>query len=162
MAVDMILELEGIVGESKVENFDKQIDVSSFSWGASNSGSAHTGGGASGGGKGNIHDMSFTKTVDNASPTLFKLCYQGKHIKTGKLHVRKSAGEEKLEYQLMEMEEVYVTNISMGDAAGNETPSESFTLTFAKIRYTYKQQSETGGDKPEQFFEVDIKSGKVT
>jgi type VI secretion system secreted protein Hcp len=158
MAVDMILELEGIVGESKVENFDKQIDVSSFSWGASNSGSAHTGGGASGGGKGNIHDMSF----NNASPTLFKLCYQGKHIKTGKLHVRKSAGEEKLEYQLMEMEEVYVTNISMGDAAGNETPSESFTLTFAKIKYTYKQQSETGGDEAQPFFEVDIKSGKVT
>ena len=99
MAVDMILELEGIVGESKVENFDDKIDISSFSWGASNSGSAHSGGGASGGGKGNIHDMSFTKTVDNASPTLFKLCYQGKHIKTGTLHVRKSAGEEKLEYQ---------------------------------------------------------------
>jgi type VI protein secretion system component Hcp len=79
MAVDMILELEDIEGESKVENFEKKIDVSSFSWGASNSGSAHIGGGASGGGKGNIHDMSFTKTVDNASPTLFKLCYLGSH-----------------------------------------------------------------------------------
>ncbi len=162
MAVDMILELDGIVGELKVEDFKDKIDVSSFSWGASNSGSAHTGGGASGGGKGNIHDMSFTKVVDNASPTLFKLCYQGKHIKTGKLHVRKSAGEDKLEYQLFEMEEVYVTNISMGDAAGNETPSELFTLTFAKIKYTYKQQSETGGDQATPFFEVDVKSGQVT
>ncbi|MBV8795326.1 MAG: type VI secretion system tube protein Hcp [Hyphomicrobiales bacterium] len=162
MAVDMILELEDIEGESKVENFEKQIDVSSFSWGASNSGSAHTGGGASGGGKGNIHDMSLTKTVDNASPTLFKLCYQGKHIGSGKLHVRKSAGDDKLEYQLFEMTEVYITNVSMGDAAGNETPSESFTLTFAKIKYTYKQQSETGADEAQPFFEVDIKSGKVT
>ena len=162
MAVDMILELEDIEGESKVENYEKKIDISSFSWGVSNSGSAHTGGGASGGGKGNIHDMSFTKTVDNASPTLFKLCYQGKHIGTGKLHVRKSAGEDKLEYQLFEMTEIYITNVSMGDAAGNETPSESFTLTFAKIKYTYKQQSETGGDEATPFFEVDIKSGKVT
>jgi len=157
MAVDMILELEDIEGESKVENFEKKIDISSFSWGASNSGSAHTGGG-----KGNVHDMSFTKTVDNASPTLFKLCYQGKHIGSGKLHVRKSAGEDKLEYQLFEMTEIYITNVSMGDAAGNETPSESFTLTFAKIKYTYKQQSETGGDEATPFFEVDIKSGKVT
>jgi type VI secretion system secreted protein Hcp len=162
MAVDMILELDGIKGESKVDQFEHQIDVSSFSWGASNSGSAHTGGGASGGGKGNIHDMSFTKTVDNASPTLFQLCYQGKHINTGKLHVRKSAGDDKLEYQLFEMDEVYITNVSMGDAAGNETPSESFTLTFAKIKYTYKQQSETGGDEAQPFFEVDVKSGKVT
>ena len=162
MAVDMILELEDIEGESKVEDFEKKIDISSFSWGASNSGSAHTGGGASGGGKGNIHDMSLTKTVDNASPTLFKLCYQGKHIGSGKLHVRKSAGEDKLEYQLFEMTEIYITNVSMGDAAGNETPSESFTLTFAKMKYTYKQQSETGGDESTPFFEVDIKSGKVT
>jgi type VI secretion system secreted protein Hcp len=162
MAVDMILELEDIDGESKVDGFEKKIDVSSFSWGASNSGSAHTGGGASGGGKGNIHDMSLTKTVDNASPTLFKLCYQGNHIGSGKLHVRKSAGEDKLEYQLFEMEEIYITNVSMGDAAGNETPSESFTLTFAKMKYTYKQQSETGGDEAQPFFEVNIKSGKVT
>ena len=104
----------------------------------------------------------FTKFVDNSSPNLFKLCYQGKHIKTGNLHVRKSAGEDKLEYQLFEMEEVYITNFSMGDAAGNETPSELFTLTFAKIKYTYKQQSETGGDQAPPFFEVDVKSGKVT
>ena len=148
MAVDMILELEDIEGESKVEDFEKKIDISSFSWGASNSGSAHTGGGASGGGKGNIHDMSLTKTVDNASPTLFKLCYQGKHIGSGKLHVRKSAGEDKLEYQLFEMTEIYITNVRMGDAA--------------KMKYTYKQQSETGGDEATPFFEVDIKSGKVT
>jgi type VI secretion system secreted protein Hcp len=158
----MILELEGIEGESKVEKFEKHIDVSSFSWGASNSGSAHTGGGASGGGKGNISDMSLSKTVDNASPTLFKLCYLGKHIKSGKLHVRKAAGENKLEYQLFEMTEVYVTSVSMGDSAGNETPSESFTLTFAKIKYTYKQQGETGGDQATPEFEVDIKSGHVT
>jgi type VI secretion system secreted protein Hcp len=162
MAVDMILELDNITGESKVENFTDKIDISSFSWGASNSGSAHMGGGASGGGKGNIHDMSLTKTVDNSSPMLFQLCYQGKHIPTGKLHVRKSSGESKVEYQLFEMTEIYITNVSMGDAAGNETPSESFTLTFAKIKYTYKQQSETGGDAPAPAFEVDIKSGKVT
>ena len=105
----------------------------------------------------------FTKTVDNASPTLFKLCYHGKHIPTGKLHVRKSAGENKLEYQLFEMTEVYVTNVSMGDAAGNETPSESFTLTFAKIKYTYKPAKRNGRQiKRQPFFEVDIKSGKVT
>ena len=162
MAVDIILELDNVKGESKVQNFLDKIDIFSFSWGASNSGAAHGGGGASGGGKGNVHDMSLTKIVDNASPILFKLCYLGKHIPTGKLHVRKSAGEDKLEYQLFEMSEVYITSVSMGDAAGNETPSESLTLTFAKMKYTYKQQSETGADQAQPFFEVDIKSGQVT
>jgi type VI protein secretion system component Hcp len=31
--------------------------------------------------------MTVTKTVDAPSPTLFQLCYQGKHIPTGKLAV---------------------------------------------------------------------------
>ena len=84
MAVDMILELEGIIGESKVEDFKDHIDISSFSWGASNSGSAHMGGGASGGGKGNIHDMSFTKVVDNVIADAVQTLLSGKAYRDGK------------------------------------------------------------------------------
>ena len=61
-----------------------EIDVSSFSWGVTNSGSATRAAALRAAARANIHDMSFTKTVDNASPTLFKLCYQGKHIGTRK------------------------------------------------------------------------------
>ena len=59
------------------------------------------------------------------------------------------------------MTEVYITNVSMGDAAGTKRP-EIVSLNFSKIKYTYKQQSETGGDQATPFFEVDVKSGKVT
>ena len=103
MAVDMILELDDIDGELKVENYEKKIDISSFSWGASNSGSAHTGGGASGGGKGNIHDMSSPR-LSKCIADLVQTLLSGKAIGSGKLHVRKSAGEDKLEYQLFEMD----------------------------------------------------------
>ena len=67
MAVDMFMKIDTIDGESKDKKHTKEIDVLSWSWGLSNSGSAHTGGGA-GAGKVNGQDLSFTKYVDSASP----------------------------------------------------------------------------------------------
>jgi type VI secretion system secreted protein Hcp len=41
MAVDMFLKLDGVNGESKDKVHGKEIDVLSWSWGMTNSGSAH-------------------------------------------------------------------------------------------------------------------------
>jgi len=56
MAVDMFLDIQGVKGESKDKNHPQQIDVLAWSWGMSNSGSAHVGGGA-GSGKVSVHDV---------------------------------------------------------------------------------------------------------
>ncbi|HYZ71955.1 MAG TPA: type VI secretion system tube protein Hcp, partial [Chthoniobacterales bacterium] len=69
MAVDMFLKINGVDGESKDKAHSKQIDVLAWSWGLSNTGSAHVGGGA-GSGKVNVQDISITKWVDSASPKL--------------------------------------------------------------------------------------------
>jgi type VI secretion system secreted protein Hcp len=71
MAVDMFLKLDGVSGEAKDDpkrspNHGKEIDVLSWSWGMSNSGSAHQGGGA-GSGKVNVQDITLTKYVDSSS-----------------------------------------------------------------------------------------------
>ena len=50
MAVDMFLDLEGeIRGESQDAKHSKEIDVLAWSWGMSQSGSFHTGGGGGSG-----------------------------------------------------------------------------------------------------------------
>ena len=67
----------------------KEIDVLSWSWGMSNAGSAHVGGGA-GAAKVNVHDLSFTKWVDSATPKLALACCSGKHLKDAVLVVRKA------------------------------------------------------------------------
>lgn len=41
MAVDMFLKLNGVTGESKDKVHTKEIDILSYAWGMSNSGSAH-------------------------------------------------------------------------------------------------------------------------
>jgi type VI secretion system secreted protein Hcp len=47
MAVDMLLTLDGVKGESEDKNHPKQTGVLSCSWGMNRSGSAHVGGGPS-------------------------------------------------------------------------------------------------------------------
>src|SRR6185295_14029369 len=69
-----------IKGESQSDKHKDEIDVLSFSWGVSQTGTmAHGGGG--GEGKASFHDFNFTTKISKASPTLFLDCASGLHIK---------------------------------------------------------------------------------
>jgi len=69
MAVDMFIKIGDIEGEAVDDAHGGEIDVLDWSWGMSQSGSMHIGGGG-GSGKVNVQDLSFTKYVDMASPNL--------------------------------------------------------------------------------------------
>jgi type VI secretion system secreted protein Hcp len=143
MAVDMFMKLEGIKGESKDKSHKDAIDVLAWSWGVSNAGSAHTGGGA-GSGKANFQDLSFTKFVDLSSGSLLLACANGKHISKATLVVRK-AGENPLEYININLSEVFVTSVHTGGSGGEDRLTENVTLNFGKIDFEYKEQQSTGG-----------------
>jgi type VI secretion system secreted protein Hcp len=155
MAVDMFLELKGIAGESQDATHKGKIDVLAWSWGASNSGSTHMGGG-SGAGKANFQDISITKYVDIASPILALHCANGKHIPEGKLIVRK-AGEKPLEYMLISMKDILISSFSMGGSGGEDRLTENISLNFGAIHYQFVEQDATGkasGKKPEVKWDI--------
>jgi type VI secretion system secreted protein Hcp len=161
MAVDMFLELDGVTGESKDSQFKDKIDIFSFSLGLSNSGAGHYGGG-SGAGKAQITDISIGKLVDKSSATLYKFCYQGKHIATGKVHIRKAAGDNPLEYLKYEMDEVFITSVNTSDSAGGGIANESISLNFSKIKMTYQMQADTGGDEASPEVTINVKENTVS
>lgn len=142
MAVDMFLKLEGITGESQDTVHTKEIDVLAWSWGLSNSGTAHVGGGA-GAGKVNVQDLSFTKYVDMASGPLMLASSNGKHISKATLVVRK-AGESPLEYITIVMSDCLVTSVSTGGSGGEDRLTENVSLNFAKVEVKYKEQAKDG------------------
>lgn len=143
MAVDMFIKIGDIKGESKdAQGHKDEIDVLAWSWGASNSGSFHTGGGG-GAGKVNVQDLSFTKYVDLASTELFLTCCTGKHHPQAKLVVRK-AGDKPLEYITITMDDVMVTSYSTGGSGGEDRLTENVTLNFAKVAVEYKEQAKAG------------------
>jgi type VI secretion system secreted protein Hcp len=142
MAVDMFIKIDTVEGESRDKVHKKEIDVLAWSWGISNSGSAHVGGGA-GAGKANIQDISFTKWVDSATPKLALACCDGKHFANATLVVRK-AGEKPVEYLKIKIEEVLITSISTGGSGGEDRLTENVTLNFAKVSLDYVPQDEKG------------------
>jgi type VI secretion system secreted protein Hcp len=142
MAADMFLKLEGVDGESKDDSHKKEIDVLSWSWGASQSGTGHVGGG-SGAGKVSVQDLSVTKYVDASSHLLLLDCCNGQHIKKGTLVVRK-AGATPLEYIKLTMEDIIVSNIHTGGSGGEDRLTETITLNFSKFKYEYTPQKADG------------------
>ena len=148
MAMDMFIQIGALKGESVDKVHAGKTDVLAWSWGLSNSGSAHVGGGA-GAGKVNVQDLSFTKYIDKASPDLMLACCNGKHYDTALLTVRK-AGEKPLEYLKITMTELMVTSVSTGGSGGEDRLTENVTLNFAAVKVDYIEQTATGGtgDKP--------------
>jgi len=158
MAVDMFLKLDGIDGESKDDKHKNEIDVLAWSWGMTQSGSFHVGGGG-GAGKVNIQDISVTKYIDKSSSVLMLDCCNGDHIANATLTVRK-AGKSPLEYLTIKMTKVLVTSVSTGGSGGEDRLTENVTLNFAKVECTYKEQDDKGAEANAKTLTWDIEANK--
>ena len=141
--VDYFLKIDGIEGESEDSKHSKEIEIMSWSWGATQSGSFATGGGG-GAGKVSMHDFSFQKLIDKASPKLMLACAGGDHIKKAVLTCRK-AGKEQQEFLKVTFSDVLVSSYQTGGhGEGDVRPLDSIALNFAKIEFDYKEQKADG------------------
>ena len=143
-AVDYFLKIDGIPGESNDSKHKGEIEVDSFSWGATNAGS-HASGGGGGTGKVVFQDLHFTTHVNKSSPLLMLACASGQHIKKATLYVRKQGGEQQ-EYYTLKLHDVVVTSYQSGGSAtgGDSVPTDQFSLSFTTIHYDYKPQKAEG------------------
>jgi type VI secretion system secreted protein Hcp len=159
MAQDMFLKIEGVEGEARDEKHKGEIDVKSFSWGATQSGSMHQGGGG-GSGKVSVQDLHITKPLDKSSPELALRCCTGKHFPTAELVVRK-AGDEPLEYYKIKMADVLISSYNIGATGDSERLYDTMTLNFSKIDIEYKQQSSSGGSEADATMKFNIATNKA-
>ena len=118
MASDIFAKIGDIKGESLDGKHKDEIEVLSWSWGVTQSGTmAHGGGG--GEGKASFNDFNFTHHVDKASPVLMKACATGEHIKEATITVRK-AGKGQQEFLIIKMNDILITSVNpsgTGDGA---------------------------------------------
>lgn len=154
MAVDMFLKIDDLEGESKDDKHKKWIDILAWSWGLSQSGSFHMGGGG-GSGKANFQDVSATKYVDNVSCALMANCANGKHFDKGQLIIRK-AGKTPLEYVKFYFKHLIITSFSTGGSGGEDRLTENVTMNFEMVHMVYTPQKPDGSKDTEQVFKWDI------
>lgn len=162
MAWDAYLTVEGVSGESKRSGHEGQIDITSFSFGASNPSSVGHGGG---GGTGTVNVSSFviTKKTDAASAEMFQKCCQGEHFPTGKLTLYKSGGSGgALDYLVYEFEELYVDAIQWsGMDGGDNVPQEVISFSFGKVSITYAEQNPDGTRGGDHVGSWDVRTGVI-
>jgi len=142
MAVDQFIKIGDIKGESQDKVHAGEIDVLAWSWGMSQSGDMHRGGGG-GAGKVSVQDVSLTKYVDKSSPVLMQACSDGSQYKEAVLVVRK-AGRTPLEYLIITMNDVIITSVNTGGSGGEDRLTENVTLNFSQVKVDYQEQKPDG------------------
>jgi type VI secretion system secreted protein Hcp len=115
----------------------------SYSWGVSQTGTMAFGGGG-GAGKAQFNDFNFTTNTNKSSPLLFKACATGEHIKEATITVRKAGNESKQDYLILKMTDVMISSYNPSASSGGDRPTESVSMAFAKIEFTYKAQKADG------------------
>ena len=159
MAASIFARIGAIKGESRDARHKDEIEVLSWSWGVSQSGTtAHGGGG--GAGKASFHDFNFTHHVDRASPALMRACATGEHIKDATITVRK-AGKGQQDYLVIKMTDVLVMSVSLSVSAEADATAEGVVLAFAKVDLEYKPQKPDGSLDVGIHFRYDLKANKA-
>ena len=158
MAMSIFARIGTIKGESQDAKHRDEIDVLSWAWGVSQSGTAGHGSGG-GVGKASFHDFSFAHHVDRASPLLMQACATGHHISDARITVRK-AGQGQQEYLIITMTDIVVTSVSPSVSAEGGTTIEGVVLAFAKVDLEYKPQKPDGSLDVGLHFTYDLKAQK--
>ena len=157
MAGSIFARIGTIQGESQDDKHKDEIEVLSWSWGVSQSGTIVHGGGG-GAGRASFQDFNFTHSVDKASPVLMTACATGEHIKDATITVRK-AGKDEQEYLVIEMTDVLVTSVSTSGSEG-DTPMEAVALAFAGVDLDYTPQKSDGSLDAGVHFTYDLKANR--
>jgi type VI secretion system secreted protein Hcp len=144
MAIDSFLKLGTLKGESVVKGFEDQMQILSWGWGMTQTGTTHA---ASGGGAGKVevHDLQVVKTIDAASPNLALSCAKGTHYDTAVLTMRKAGGTA-LEYVTLTLTDVIVSSYSVSESGGDQL-QDTVALNFGKFKYSYQPQDNKGAKK---------------
>ena len=161
MASDIFAKIGDIKGESIDKDHPGEIDVQSFSWGVTQTGTlAHGGGG--GEGKAQFNDFQFSTNVSKASPALFLACASGTHIKEATISVRQAAAGDKGQddYLVIKLSDVLVSSYQSQGSREGDRPTESLNMAFAKVEYSYRPQTARGGQEPFITVGWDLKANK--
>jgi len=146
MALDAYLQLGDIKGDSTDDKHKGWIEVQNVDWGVTQprATAISTAGGHTSG-KADVHEVSFDKLADIASPILFQTCAMGKTIPKAKFEFFRADGDgTRIKYFEIELENVMLSNFHP-NSGNSGLINERVQLASSKIKVTYTQQKIGGG-----------------
>jgi type VI secretion system secreted protein Hcp len=154
MAYDAFMKIGDIQGESTDSKHPGWIEIDSFSWGMTQSGSFSGGGGT---GKVSFQDIHFTSSTQKSSPRLAKACATGEHIPKAELSFVKLSPQG-FEFIKFEFQDVLISSYQLGGSSGGEDrPTDSVSLNFTKIEFDFIPQKADGSADDAVVFVFDVR-----
>jgi type VI secretion system secreted protein Hcp len=138
----LVIKIDGVEGEATLEGFEKQIMCLAFSHSVHNH--LHTDVSNVGRARGRVEhsDFTITKYADKASPLLNYKCCIGANLGQVTFTVLRASGEKAHVPQMIyTLENTMVSNVSIG-GGGEDTPVETVSLNYTKIKWEVKVQSQ--------------------
>jgi type VI secretion system secreted protein Hcp len=156
------LKFDSIDGDVTAKGFEKSIEVLSFSWGVTNSGSIATGSGG-GAGKASFQDLHFVQKTGSASPKLIESGVTGQAIKEATMtFIKAGSSDNPQAYLQIKMNDVLISGFQTAGAEGaeNDIPTDEVSLNFAKIEYDFTPQNTDGSIGAVIPFNFDLRLGQ--
>jgi type VI secretion system secreted protein Hcp len=154
MAFDTYVSIKtpDVKGESTAKEHEGWIEIYSFSWGASNPTTVGPGSGGISAGRVSVSSFNLMKKTETSSPDLMYACCNGQHYGEVVVDMRKATGTsgEQKTFLKYTFNDCMVESVQWsGSTGGDDTPTESVSLAFAKCKIEYfKQDTATGVMKP--------------
>ena len=142
---DYYLKIDTIEGEAEAIGFEKQLQIESWSFGASNAGTASQGTGL-GSGKVSLQDFHFVIENGKGSLPLFLACCKGNHIPQAILSCRQTGGDgTPYTFYKVTFNDLVISSFQTGASGGTGSkPMEQCSFNFTKITHEYFQQKADG------------------
>ena len=150
MAYDCYITFKNpdIEGESTRKNFEKQIEIDSFSFDVENPTTIGSATGGAGAGKVKFNSFKVTKRTDASTPRLYQTCCVGAHFEKVILTMLKASGDKgsALTFLIFDFRTVFITKVawSGGEEETGDTPVETITFVYGSLGVTYTPQQATG------------------
>jgi len=148
MAFDTFMKVEGpaVPGESTAVGHEGEIEIYSFSFGASQSITVGSGSTGLSGGKATMSSFNAMKKTEKSSPQLFNACCTGQTYEKITVSLRKAGGSAgQQEYLQYIFSNCMIESIQWsGSTGGDDSPTESLSFAFSKYEMQYKAQKPDG------------------
>ncbi len=87
-------------------------------------------------------DLNIVKQLDNVSCELLERCWEGTPIKKATI----SSYQNGKKYLEILMEDVIITHVNMNESSGSYKATESYSLGYGKITYSYTPTDDNKGN----------------
>ena len=142
------MKWDGIDGATTTKGFEKWIELSSFQWGVGRAiGTAARGAATREATEPNISEVVVTKRLDKASTKLFQDAVAGDLSSTVKFKFTTTTKDTVDTFLAYELTNCGLSGYSI--SSGGDAPSESLSLNFTKVMFTYTERDPKIGGSPD-------------